>query len=223
MGTKWNKYPLDRVGTEEARCHTCTIVKPLSAFADWQKGEISGYYSSCNLCRYQARVNRMNDLQHFLQDRIRTIRARAKNKGISFTISVSDLLYLYQSQNGCCFYTDTPLEIGRRNLKENFGKRPNVLSVDKVNCGLGYDLDNLVLCTNRVNTVKRDLTLEEIRQWLPGWYDRIQRRSSILERSNLTVGFNCVDTLPIEPTNTTTGPMRRATIDETVGTEFLLT
>ena len=53
------------------------------------------------------------------------------------------------------------------------GPSPHSLSIDRIIPQLGYTPGNVVLCTNRANMVKSDLTLAEIKQWLPSWYTRI--------------------------------------------------
>ena len=47
------------------------------------------------------------------------------------------------------------------------------LSFDKIISEKGYTKENIVLCTYRANAVKQDLTLEEIKKWLPIWYEKI--------------------------------------------------
>jgi len=32
---------------------------------------------------------------------------------------------------------------------------------------------NVVLCVARVNTIKSDVSLNEMKLWMPGWYERI--------------------------------------------------
>ena len=53
------------------------------------------------------------------------------------------------------------------------GYRPNALSIDKISPEKGYIKGNVVLCTYKSNTIKTNLTLDEIRAWLPGWHKRI--------------------------------------------------
>ena len=48
-------------------------------------------------------------------------------------------------------------------------------SVDKVVAAAGYVPGNIVLCTYRANRIKGDMTLLELREWMPGWYERIEK------------------------------------------------
>jgi hypothetical protein len=104
--------------------------------------------SMCNSCRYGNRVKKLNaDLKRYLQTRIQVIAVRAKQQGIVFTLTSSDLKDQFERQNGLCFYTDIPLrcELGK-------GKQSDGLSVDRVAGDKGYTKDNFVLCTNKANT-----------------------------------------------------------------------
>lgn len=38
----------------------------------------------------------------------------------------------------------------------------------------GYTNDNVVLCTSRFNTIKSNMTIEEIEKYMPAIYKRIQ-------------------------------------------------
>lgn len=47
------------------------------------------------------------------------------------------------------------------------------ISIDKIIPEKGYVEGNVVLCTNRVNTIKSDLSLEEMKEWIPSWYQKV--------------------------------------------------
>ena len=66
------------------------------------------------------------------------------------------------------------------------GRNPNGLSIDRIDNSLGYSNENVVLCTSRFNTIKSNMTLEEIKKWMPPMYDRIQA----WKRRGIFV-FNC--------------------------------
>ena len=50
------------------------------------------------------------------------------------------------------------------------------MSIDRVDVTKGYTIGNVVLTTNRINRVKSDLTLEELAEWVPKWYQRVSER-----------------------------------------------
>lgn len=64
---------------------------------------------------------------------------------------------LYVEQEGKCYYTGEPLNI--------VGGQEEVLSIDKVLPDVGYIKGNVVLCLNRFNILKRDMTLSECHYW----------------------------------------------------------
>ncbi len=101
--------------------------------------------------------------------RVQVLSARAKRQGVNCHLTATDLKERFEAQKGLCFYTDVPL-----NCTLGVGKQLDGLSVDRV-CGeLGYVSGNFVLCTNKANTVKNNLTLEELKLWLPSWYERLR-------------------------------------------------
>lgn len=67
------------------------------------------------------------------------------------------------------FFTDEKMV-----CKLGNGKHKNSLSIDKVVPNKGYVLGNFVFASNKINTCKNDLTLDEIKMWMPGWYLRIE-------------------------------------------------
>lgn len=72
------------------------------------------------------------------------------------------------SESGKCFYTDREMV-----AVAGKGKSPDSVSVDKVNPSRGYTVGNVVLCCNRINTIKQDVTPEELQAWMPGWHSGV--------------------------------------------------
>ncbi len=48
----------------------------------------------------------------------------------------------------------------------------------------GYTLGNVVLCTYRANSIKRDVSLDELREWMPGWYDRLVSAGKVVDKAD---------------------------------------
>jgi len=94
--------------------------------------------------------------------------AQAKRLGNTVSITPEYVESLWHRQKGLCFYTDVPLVVqsGRGSCRES-------LSFDKIVPQFGYVSGNVVLCTRKANAVKQDLTLDEMRLWLPDWYSRV--------------------------------------------------
>lgn len=115
----------------------------------------------------RQRLNRMN--RSPWKERSAKIARRAREAGIDFDLTGEFLEGLWNAQNGLCFYTDYPMV-----SKLGVGISGNTLSVDKIVPSLGYVQTNVVLCTQRANTIKNNLTLEEMKLWMPAWYARIE-------------------------------------------------
>ena len=96
------------------------------------------------------------------------LRSRCRKRGILCTVSFEHLWDQWSSQNGKCFYSDISIIIDFGN-----GVSPDSLSIDKVEPHLGYIDGNVVLAAHRINTIKHDMTLEEMKAWTPDWYQRV--------------------------------------------------
>lgn len=175
------RQPLERLGKNKARCSKCKKIKSLDQYISNRKGQKYEYkVSYCHNCRKAVLNRNLNrSIEKFLADRFNRLVIRCREKGYTCNITYSDLLKQYYKQAGKCFYTDIPLAWG-----VGYGPRRDALSIDKIVPGLGYISGNVVLCTYKANTVKCDLTLDEIAKWLPSWYKRILKFSQIPNRQS---------------------------------------
>lgn len=129
-----------------------------------------GYRSLCVHClseqKAQARLKRP-----VWKERCTKIANRAASSGLDFDLTPDFMQDLFEKQEGKCFYTDYPMQ-------PDYGKglSQHSLSVDRVVPAWGYTQSNIVLCTIQANTVKNNLTLDELRLWIPGWYARLANR-----------------------------------------------
>jgi hypothetical protein len=104
----------------------------------------------------------------YLAVRCCRIRARARREGLDFTFTKEEWRELYYAQEGKCFYTDKPLIVAH-----GIGSMPDTLSADRLDNSKGYVQGNVVFCCRRVNTIKSNLALEELREFIPSWYERV--------------------------------------------------
>lgn len=165
------KKSIKMVSDTEAECSKCHQVVDVNEFVLHRPEGKYPYRSSyCNVCRAkQLKVRLHSSIEVYLRDRLSRIKTRCTAKGMPFDLTYEDLIALYRLQQGFCFYTDVELNWHKKTTKRDR------LSVDKIIPSLGYVMGNVVLCTHRANTVKADLELEEIKEWLPGWYARLER------------------------------------------------
>ena len=162
---------VDWVDESNIRCSMCKEVKVKELFPWSTSNSRSGYYFSyCKVCRsVRTRQNRIN--RSPWKERANKIARRAKEQGVPCDLTGDFLEALWQEQDGLCFYTDYEMV-----WRVGSGLTINSLSVDKIIPERGYVQSNVVLCTHRANTIKNNLTLDEMKLWMPSWYERVSRR-----------------------------------------------
>lgn len=156
------------VSDSRIACKDCLEVKNCSEFPFQNRKDRPGYYlSRCIDChkswRSQSRTTRNSWVE-----RAGKLNQRARKEGLACTLTANELEGLYVKQNGKCFYTGELM-----NVDYGAGLRPDSLSVDKIVCTGNYTADNVVLCTHRANTIKSNMSLDEFREWMPGWYAKL--------------------------------------------------
>lgn len=114
-------------------------------------------YSYCSSCC------RLNENQRLLTPHLRFrkvvngAKSRAKEKGVSFCLTISDIESLWEKQKGLCFYTKEALTLEPNNRR--------TISLDRVKPSLGYVHNNVVLCCDIINKMKWDMDGEEMLEW----------------------------------------------------------
>lgn len=152
---------------DNAKCCICGKWKPLKSFENTRHG---GKLSNCFACRYmndKLSINR--DKARFLKQAFHKLRSRSLRKGVFFDLEFEDVIDILKAQEYRCFYTDEDLW-----LWVGEGRNDNSLSFDRVIFDKGYTKNNLVICTKRINAVKLNLTLTEIKEWMPSFYERLK-------------------------------------------------
>jgi hypothetical protein len=160
------KNKIEFLDGNKAKCSKCNEIKSLDLFSKNQ----GKFLSYCRVCNEKRALNTRNStLKRKFQCKLGNIKSSAKKKGTHFNLDLEYLEQLYNNQNGLCFYTDEEMFV---DFGE--GKKSNSLSVDKIIPELGYIKGNVVLCCNRINTMKCNATLDEMKKWMPDWHNRIQ-------------------------------------------------
>lgn len=149
----------------------CSICKTPKAPSDFRlpksNGKVLSKPSFCKACQRDKDVVRFSDPATYLRKRLHDLAARSRKLGITFSLTFEDVSGIYKNQDGKCFYTDKRMALfGEKDLRRS-------LSFDRIVPKIGYVTGNVVLCTYKANAVKQDLTLEELRAWLPGWHQRL--------------------------------------------------
>lgn len=103
---------------------------------------------------------RVSSIRAWMSISICGARWRAQKDGLEFSISCSDLVALYVSQEGRCAITGETLT-----MSCGKGRLPSNLSIDRIDSSRGYVKDNVQLATFMANTIKRDLTMDGLRDF----------------------------------------------------------
>lgn len=149
-------------------CRKCQIEKPAT---EEHFRRYRGYLvGTCRVCQRVHQASWRN--KNIFAYRVQGIRGDCKRRNIPFDLTTNYLEHIYKEQKGLCFYTDKPIAT---EMTRNGANRSHSLSVDRIVPEYGYIQGNVVLCLLRANVVKNDLTLQEIKEWLPGWYARLEQ------------------------------------------------
>jgi hypothetical protein len=141
-------------------------------------GSKHGPLGHCYNC-YKERINNWSNdsIEAFLSYRLTNLRNENKTKKKKpFSLTKEYLIDLYNKQNGLCFYSGINMTTIRGE-----GFQRNQLSIDRIIPDKGYVEGNIVLCSRRINVIKNDLTLKELENWIPKWYEKIKKK---LEEEN---------------------------------------
>jgi len=158
-------------------CSICKHSKSSDEFGSPRSnGRTISESSFCKECQRDKTFKRLSDPLTYLRKRVNDLAARSRKLGVIFRLTVEDAWRIYTEQRGKCFYTGEQMALAPRSKVA--GLRTS-LSFDKVVPERGYEESNVVLCTYKANAVKQDLTLDEIRDWLPGWYQKLKACSRL--------------------------------------------
>lgn len=168
---------LDReIQENKKKCICCKEEKELTNFKwipDQKRPGGKWYYRECLKCAYVKIIKSAEyetNKVRFFRLKLDGVKKRCKEKGIRYDLTPEYCIELYEGQDKKCFYTDEKLILL---IKKDNHRAKGHISFDRVDPTRGYEKGNVVLCQNRVNTIKSDCSLEEMKAWMPGWYKRI--------------------------------------------------
>ena len=151
-------------------CKSCLKELPLESYEYNKTKKV--YRNICRICRNtQVMDARYETKENHIKRKLSRLRERAKRLSDEFDLTYDDLSNQLEKQNGKCFYTDEPLIFYKYKQIPSKSLAP---SIDKVIPEKGYVRGNIVWCLNRVNLIKNNMTLEEMKAWTPEWYRRIK-------------------------------------------------
>jgi len=154
------------------RCTKCDAWKPLEEYRIQRPTKSYPYrLTYCDQCRVmQIRKRRVETPESYLMDKFLKLKQRAEKHDIQFDLTLEHLIDQFNDQGGRCFYTNKELVFDLQG-ESKF----NSTSVDKIIPEDGYIDGNIVFCLFRINTIKSNMSLEEMKIWTPLWYEKIER------------------------------------------------
>ncbi len=136
-------------------CIGCETYQPINLFLKRhsppkRKGQ---YYGRCKPCRHEQYKVRYGSLETYFGNKLARIKRRAK---IEVSITVEDVLSLWQVQGGKCALTGRIMTIGAGS-----GSTGHEPSIDRIDSASGYYMGNVWLVTSAVNFAKHKLSMQE--------------------------------------------------------------
>lgn len=143
----------------------------------YEKNRGGSYRVKCKKCRNRALViKRFSNVDNRISKKIISARDRNKKNNAPFNIDSAFMKALLIKQDYKCFYSDEPI------IFYEYGMTPSrkvAPSIDRIIPELGYTKGNVVWCHDRINLIKNDMTLDEMKKWMPDWYERIMFKKHI--------------------------------------------
>jgi len=106
-------------------------------------------------------------------------KSSAKKRNISFNLDIEEFLHL--TQNSCYYCGIEPSQITKSRDSEYAYN-----GIDRVDNSKDYTLDNCVACCSVCNYAKRDMDVEQFRNWIKRLYINMYRKSTNLTPGQLT-------------------------------------
>jgi hypothetical protein len=167
------------ISETHGRCWSCKLEIQKSNFEVFiinnkNNEKIEWIDGRCKNCRYKKREGRRqsrlrSDIKYYLSQKFLYCKSRAKRERLNFDLSKEYLIEQYNNQNGLCFYSD------RKMINSTaINKCNETISIDKIVPSLGYIKGNIVFCCYKINLIKNNCSLNDIKEWMPGWYSRIE-------------------------------------------------
>ncbi len=127
------------------QCSKCKEEKLFEEFPQNQKTKI------CTTCACQNRIDKINEnqlsffknLRASMYQRTKVMSKAGRKEFVNCVITENDLIEIYTSQNGLCWYSKIPMIL---NINSNYK-----VSVERLDNSKGYTRENIVLCCHEMN------------------------------------------------------------------------
>lgn len=131
-------------------CPRCKIEKELNFFCN-DKARNNGKYVYCRSCASKIRKTPGGIFYE--------LKGKAKGRGISFELKLTEFVDWYKKQPKKCVYCDS----SEKNAAKFRFNQYHRLTIDRKDNTVGYTINNILLCCYQCNAVKCDvLTYSEM-------------------------------------------------------------
>jgi len=163
----YQEYKTIADSTDTKVCVTCGKVKPLKDYYYCHnKGRKSYYRNRCSKCVHVIRRERSTSSpESFLRRTFGQLRSARRRQGYKVTISLEDILSLYQKQKGKCALSGLKMTNNLVEGNTSWSDNQANISIDRENNDKGYSNSNVQLVCKRVNIAKHTLNNKEFIKW----------------------------------------------------------
>ena len=137
-------------------CFKCKTSKPFGLFFKHSQ-TADGYHSWCKDCCRAGNDRSRQKLNSTIEGRARVFLRNAKNsaakRGQVFALTVNDIVECWHTQWGVCAYSGRQMTLEAGQL--------NTVSIERINSGVGYTLENTILVCQAINRIKSDFEFSE--------------------------------------------------------------
>lgn len=139
----------------EGQCVKCKRGMPLPEFVHSATFNISGQCRECSLeAHREKKLPRANLM--FL-----SIKGRARRRGMSFSLTQSDIISQLNAQDWKCLKTGIPFDLTFGNGRKPFGP-----TIDRIENSRGYEADNIQIVCNLYNFCKNEFTDDDVMKFV---------------------------------------------------------
>lgn len=140
-------------------CKTCGQDKPLDQFRLTNKRWRCNECNTCYGIRYRAYNKKPSTrVRHMVFD----MNKSARKKKFNCDMTEADIFQMYDDQDGKCAITGFDMTLGS---SEDFIEKQYAASPDRIDNERGYTKDNVWLVAARANSIKSDMTLDDLLEW----------------------------------------------------------
>lgn len=150
------------------KCRACKNEKPLIDFSKDRRSS-DGVTARCKSCFNEAARSKYKHADRKVQRHYGAVResmwllmSNIRHRDHDFNIDIEYLLDLWDEQEGKCYWLAIPMQTKEQGTTYH----PAKVSVDRLDCALGYIKGNVVLSSCFANLGRRDFPPELFKDWL---------------------------------------------------------